>query len=84
MWRSMFLGLGAYCCLVGAECLVIDKAVLAGGQEVATGLLQRLDSGQMGQREIVPADWAPWSLLSAGAVTMLYSFTLPQRAVKKP
>ena len=28
---------------------------------------------------IVPPDWAPWSLISAGAVIMLYSFTLPKK-----
>jgi hypothetical protein len=29
--------------------------------------------------EIVPADWAPWSLMSTGAVVILYSFTLPKK-----
>jgi hypothetical protein len=29
--------------------------------------------------EIIPADWAPWSLMSIGAVVMLYSFTLPKK-----
>jgi hypothetical protein len=27
----------------------------------------------------VPPDWAPWSLLSLGAVTIIYSFTIPKR-----
>jgi hypothetical protein len=26
-----------------------------------------------------PPDWAPWSLVSTGAVVMLYSFTLPKK-----
>jgi hypothetical protein len=30
-------------------------------------------------REVMPPDWVPWSLLGAGAVVMLYSFTIPQR-----
>jgi hypothetical protein len=27
----------------------------------------------------VPPDWAPWSLMSTGAIVCLYSFTLPRR-----
>lgn len=76
MWRAMFLALGVYGCLLGLECLVIDKAVLAAQREAPSGLsapFVRL-TGQ--NKEIVPPDWAPWSLLSTGAVTMLYSFTI--------
>jgi hypothetical protein len=31
-------------------------------------------------KEVSPPAWAPWSLLSLGAVTLLYSFTIPKRA----
>jgi hypothetical protein len=69
MWRSLFLAIGAYCCLLGVEALAIEKAVL------------KVDAAgaQASMREIVPPDWAPWSMLAAGAVVMLYSFTIPQR-----
>lgn len=71
MWRSFFLALGAYTCLLGFEALAINKAVLKpqmrGGQVVAPA------------RDVVPPPWAPWSLLSAGAIVVLYSFTLPKR-----
>jgi hypothetical protein len=30
-------------------------------------------------REVSPADWAPWSLMSAGAVVMLYTVTIPRK-----
>jgi hypothetical protein len=77
MWRALFLALGIYCCVLGAECLIIDKATLnsRSGQQSALGFGAR-------KREVIPSDWAPWSLLSAGAVTILYSFTLPQRLQK--
>ncbi len=77
MWRALFLALGIYCCLLGAECLVIEKATLAGSkdQQGVLGIGAR-------KREVIPSDWAPWSLLSAGTVTILYSFTLPQRLHK--
>jgi hypothetical protein len=35
--------------------------------------------GTSARREISPPDWAPWTLMSGGAVVMLYSFTLPKR-----
>jgi hypothetical protein len=70
MWRSFFLALGLCSCLLGAECLVIDKAVL---------VERKTETAAPTRREIKPAEWAPWSLLSGGAVVMLYSFTLPKK-----
>ena len=69
MWRSFFLAVGAYCCLLGVEALAIEKAVV------------KVDgaSSQSATRDIIPPDWAPWSLLGTGAVVVLYSFTIPQR-----
>jgi hypothetical protein len=68
MWRSFFLAVGAYCCLLGVEALAVDKAVLKVGPNT-----------QSTWREVMPPDWVPWSLLGTGAVVMLYSFTIPQR-----
>jgi hypothetical protein len=68
MWKSLFLALGAYTCLLGLEALIVEKAVV------------RIDNaGQPAWREVVPPEGAPWLLLGAGAIVMLYSFTLPQR-----
>ena len=71
MWRSFFLALGAYCCFLGVEALMLDQAVLKpqvrAGQQIAPA------------RVISPPDWAPWSLMGAGAVVVLYSFTIPKR-----
>ena len=68
MWRSLFLALGLFSLILGIESLLIDSATLA----------NRGDPTVI-SREVVPAEWAPWSLLSAGAVVILYSFTLPQK-----
>jgi hypothetical protein len=69
MWRSFFLAVGAYCFLLGVEALAIEKAIVK----------TEGTSFQAATREVVPPDWAPWSLLGTGAVVMLYSFTIPQR-----
>jgi hypothetical protein len=71
MWRSFFLAVGAYVCLLGVESLAVEKAVLH--PEVSRGVQPGV------QQEIIPPDWAPWSLIAGGSVVVLYSFTIPQR-----
>jgi hypothetical protein len=53
---------------LGIEALAIERAVLKADVMSSSSL-----------RELVPPDWAPWSMLAGGAVVMLYSFTIPQR-----
>ena len=72
MWRPMFLALGISACILGAECLVIDKAIMAQRGAKAA-------EASKPPRKVKPAEWAPWSLLSGGAVVMLYSITLPKK-----
>jgi hypothetical protein len=72
MVRAFFLAVGLYAFILGLECLVIDKAVLHANSDAVTGEIASF-------REITPTEWAPWSLLSAGAVVMLYSFTIPAK-----
>jgi hypothetical protein len=69
MWRSFFLAIGAYCCLLGVESLAVEKAVLK----------VQPTNPKSAVREVIPPDWAPWSLLGTGAVVVLYSFSIPQR-----
>ncbi len=65
MWRALFLAIGLFLLVLGLECLLIDQATIS--------------SAEQGTVTFSPPEWAPWSLISAGAVTMLYSFTLPQK-----
>lgn len=71
MWRSLFLALGAYTCLLGVEALAVEKAVL-----------KQPENGQPRKflkEDVTPPEWAPWSLMASGAVVTLYSFTIPRR-----
>lgn len=94
MWRAFFLAFGISLFLLGAECVVIEKAILDPGGEAkaatgdenvapptaATGIDEPSKKKKNAKiRAITPPDWAPWSLMSAGAVVFLYSFTLPGR-----
>ena len=77
MWRAFFLAIGIFACIIGAECMVVDRFVMAGNSppaETAPAVFNAAPAPL--QREMKPPEWAPWSLLSAGAVVILYSLTL--------
>jgi len=77
MLRAFFLAIGLTAFILGLECLVIDKAVLQPSRDnSASAMAQQMAPGV---RELSPPEWAPWSLLSGGAVVILYSFTLPAK-----
>ena len=83
MWRALFLAIGVSLAILGAESMVLEKVVMAASKPQAgdnrffTAALPAAKG-----REIVPPEWAPWGLLSAGAVVILYSFTIPRRVGK--
>src|SRR6185436_597634 len=81
MWRAFFWSIGIFACLLGGECLVLEKAVLTQPSPAANnGSPMALRAAPSRQKEIVVPDWAPWSLFSFGAVTLIYTVTIPKRA----
>lgn len=74
MWRAFFISLGIYGCLLGAQCLVVDKVTL--NKKVPAAATFPGSSPTMKNKELALPEWAPWSLMSTGAVTLIYSFTL--------
>lgn len=71
MWRALFTAIGITTAVVGLECMVIEKAILRPKGDSPSALV--------GGKEIVPPDWAPWSLVTAGVIVVIYSFTIPRR-----
>lgn len=71
MWRSFFLAIGVFTILLGAECLAVETVTFK----------PKTSNGQVVEpaRTVRTPEWAPWSLMGAGAVVVLYSFTLPKR-----
>jgi len=65
MWKSVFLAAGIFACVAGVELLLIDSAVVV-----------PMD-GRGDPSVFTAPDWAPWSLISAGAVTILHFCALP-------
>jgi hypothetical protein len=66
MTKSFLLAAGIFACIVGVEMLVVDSAVLV-----------PLDGGG-GERTFQAPDWAPWTLLSVGAATILHFCQVPR------
>jgi hypothetical protein len=80
MWRSFFLALGIVLCILGAECLMLEKAVLkADDMPVAQSAAAFMSKPLPETRDIVPPEHAPWTLLCFGAVVVLYSYSIPRR-----
>jgi hypothetical protein len=76
MWRSFFWSVGLFACVLGAQCLVVEKAVLP-QTEPSTAARARAAAQKS---EFEPPDWAPWSLFSFGAITLIYTVTIPNRS----
>ena len=66
MWKSFCLAVGIFACVLGVEMLLIDSA-----------MIRPLD-GRGAARMFTAPDWAPWTLLSVGAVTVLHYVSLPR------
>jgi hypothetical protein len=83
MLRGTFFSIGMFIALCGVSLLFVDKLVV----NVASDDGQRspgfrgmlANNPQQKQRVIDPPDWVSFSLLSVGAVTMLYAVALPKK-----
>jgi hypothetical protein len=78
MWRAFFLASGIFVCILGAQCLVVDSYVMASDKPAAQSPQTLFGARPMlaERKDYRPPEWAPWTLLSTGAVVILYSLTL--------
>ena len=76
VWKAVFMAVGISMIVVGVESLLIDKAVLAARGE-KTQTYWGTTTQEIPQKEVVPAEWFPWSMMSGGVVVIIYacSFT---------
>lgn len=90
MWKSFFLAIGAFLIILGGETLVVDKFVMSDANRVSRAVTgpgyqnngpRFLNAGYSKlKREVATKDWMPWSLLAAGAITVMYTCSLHNRA----
>ncbi|HXY35133.1 MAG TPA: hypothetical protein VEI07_12960 [Planctomycetaceae bacterium] len=83
MLRGTFFSVGVFIALWGASLFFVDKIVLKVADDSARppGFRGAYAGNQQQkqQRVITPPDWVSFSLLSVGAVTMLYAVALPRK-----
>ena len=87
MLRATFFAAGLFVAMWGASLLAIDKVVLTTKtspqrQTGFRGLFTSVNAQR--QRVIDPPDWAAFSLMSVGSVTMLYAIALPKKRTANP
>lgn len=82
MWRAFFQAIGIFLCILGAECLAVEQAVLKIHDPPSGAISPFADDAVGPPKVFTPAPWHPWSMMATGAITIIYSFTLP-RWVKK-
>ncbi len=91
MWRAFVMATGLSLMVLGGEFMVVDRLVMAGptSERLDTSYLDShfdtsssygttLDGLGTSKRVFVPPEWAPWGLLSAGVLTVLYGAALPR------
>lgn len=78
MWRAFFCAIGLSALILGGEFLVINRAtlMLPADPNVQEFPLIHGMQATVHTREFVPPEWAPWTLLSFGAVLLLYTSTV--------
>jgi hypothetical protein len=80
MWRAFFLAIGFAVMILGIECLGVERVTLKMHDDPPPPVSPFDTETKVGpQKQFIPPPWAPWSLLSSGAVVCLYSFTIPRR-----
>ena len=82
MVRAVFFAIGLFIALWGGSFLVIDKLVLNSDAEHPWqgGFRGLFGAASPARKKVIdPPDWAAFSLMSVGTVTMLYAVALPKK-----
>ncbi len=80
MWRALFLAIGTFLIILGVEALAVANVTLKIHEKPPAATTPFETPPTVGPKKVVtPPGWAPWSLMSSGAVVILYSFTIPRR-----
>jgi hypothetical protein len=84
MWKTLFMAFGLFVILVGAQCLVVGKFILKARAPAVqtTNWVGQAESAPGPQRELVPTEWAPFSLMAGGCVVWLYAGHISNRMKK--
>ncbi len=77
MFRWLAIALGVVLVVLGVESLAVDKAILHKKKVEQANEQFAFMSAEPAPAEIVVPEWAPWTMLSTGAVILLYALAIP-------
>ncbi len=84
MWRAIFFATGLFVAMWGGTFLMVDEMVLVSQAEPEPprsdefrGLFMSKNAED--KKVFNPPEWAAFTLMSVGTVTMLYAVALPKR-----
>jgi len=83
MIRSFLFAVGLMVGATGVACLQVDRVILKsrGTPTTPTGWRRFVTRVSNDRREVIqPPEWAAYALMSVGAVTTLYTLTMPGAA----
>ena len=90
MWRALFLALGISLIILGTECLFVEQVEvvkLRPDPKPASGVTSlfqtasyQTGSTRLPTRTFPTKEWMPWSLLAAGAIVVIYTYSIPRRS----
>jgi len=80
MYRAGFLAFGLYLALLGGGLFFVDELTLNPkiSARAASVLNLIAQSDSTGRHHVHPPEWAPFSLMGLGVITMLYAVALPK------
>lgn len=80
MWRALFIAAGLAMAILGAEFMLIDKAVLTMPNDKSEqSHMFAAPPPLFTTREYVPPEWTPWTLISVGAIVVMYTSAMAKR-----
>jgi len=75
------MAVGIFCCILGAEFLMVDHLVLRSSKkpQEKPGVVRQIGFAKQAnavkqQKVYVPKDWMPWTLITGGAFALIYSY----------
>jgi hypothetical protein len=84
MWRAIFFASGLFVAMWGGTFLMVDEMVLVSQAEPEPQRTEEFRGLFMSKNDddrkvFNPPEWAAFTLMSIGTVTMLYAVALPKR-----
>ncbi len=84
MWRAIFFASGLFVAMWGGTFLMVDEMVLVAKVEPEPQRTEEfrglfMSKNAEDKKVFNPPEWAAFTLMSVGTVTMLYSVALPKR-----